>query len=646
MAATIEIIQRIQWLVTVLTEHAIRYYVDDSPVITDYEYDMLFRELLDLERAYPEQILPDSPTQRIGAPVEGSRAKVRHLSPMQSLDNVFNETGLLGWGDGLKGPYIIEPKYDGLALSLIYRNGVLAVAATRGDGETGEDVTANARAISSIPTKLGSAADIEVRGEVIMKRSAFNRLNRTLSKPFANPRNAAAGSMRLNDPSQVAKRGLTFMAYTLIREDGKSQSTDLEILKNLGFSVYDNICTASNMREVALHIDLLGSERKLIPFDIDGAVVKVDNHAYMSSLGTTTRAPRGAIAFKFPADAASTFLESVNWQVGRTGVLTPVARITPVQVCGVTVSNVTLHNEDEIKRLNLRIGMRVVIERKGDVIPKITAVLDASTGTQDIVVPSICPVCYSNVIKIKAEHFCQGGIACPAQAKAKIEHFASRNAVNIEGLGPAFVEALFDQKMINSPADLYKLSIADLSEVEGYEGLKGNKVLLAIHLRKVIPLDRFLFGLGIIGVGEVTAELLANTLLSLNALRNVSKEFLQGIDGIGPVVSESIYQWFQSPINQEMLATFTQCGVIVADAIPPKQGKLSGQVWCMTGTVDGFSRQSIQTMLKENGAKVASSITSDVSHLLVGKHPSSKVAKASERGVSLVSFEDLTQLLS
>lgn len=659
---TPSVLERILELREWIREHNKRYYEDDNPTVPDWEWDLKFKALQTLENTHPEYVSSDSPTQSVGGRLKPGFKKARHATLMGSLDNVFSDVEFAEWDKQVeehlvpyKGQhvYLMDPKYDGIALSLNYYNGKLVRAATRGDGETGEDVTQNAAVIQSIPKTLSGKYREweEIRGEVVMHRDVFEHLNATLEKPFANPRNAAAGSMRQLDPSVTASRMLTFYAYDLLNPEAQWRGQVYQQLTDMGFLIAD-YAQADSVTGVMDYYEVIRLNRQAFPFDVDGLVIKVNDMEVAAKMGMSTRTPRHSIAFKFPSETAQSVLEGIDFQVGRTGVLTPVARIKPTPICGVVVSNVTLHNYDEIQRLQIGIGHQIELVRRGDVIPKITRVLNPQAAVRFVLPPTKCPVCGSSVLKIDAGYYCQGGISCSAQVKAKIEHFASRNAVNIEGLGPAVIETLYDKGFIKTPADLYALNVIAFAKMEGYEGLKGNKILLAIHNRKVIPLERFLFGLGIIGVGEVTAELLANTFLTLQKFVSLAEnpalafEDLTAIDGIGPTTAESIINWLMLPVNKDMLEDFIRHGVIVADALPPKAGKLTGTTWCVTGSIDGFSRTTIQSMLKENGAKVQSSVTADVTHVLVGKSPSSKVKKAQDKGVPLVSFDDLEKMIA
>lgn len=646
-----------------INEHNKRYYEEDSPTVPDWEWDLKFKALKELERANPEYITPDSPTQRVGGKTKPGFKKVAHLNKMLSLDNVFNENELDDWIESTVKPavgniaectteYVTEYKYDGLALSLIYYKGWLVRAATRGDGDTGEDVTMNVSHgnVHGIPMKLpqGNLSEwIEIRGECLMDRTTFTLLNLAmLDKPFANPRNAAAGSLRVLDPAITASRNLTFYAYDApVGFDFKTRVEVLETLKAYGFRCGDYSVAKGLDGLMKAYRDLMEKRQDVI-FDIDGMVIKVNNLLTANKLGLNTRTPRHSIAFKFPSQVAYSVVENIDWQVGRTGVLTPVARITPVPICGVVVSNVTLHNFDEIQRLQIGIGHNIELERRGDVIPKITKVMNPGAAVRFVIPPTTCPVCGSNVIKIDAGYYCSGGGSCPAQAKAKIEHFASRMAVNIEGVGPSVISDLYDREVISTPADLYKLKPSSFNGMEGYGDVKINNILNAIAARKVIPLERFLYALGILCVGEGTSERLANAFLNYDKFYDAEEEDLLAIDDIGPITAKSIMDWKSVATNLDMVEEMCVYGVIIAPALPPQKGSLSGQTWCVTGTVDGFSRQSLQQLLKQNGAKVQSGVTTETTHVLVGNHPSSKVKKASEKGIPLISFDDLQKMIA
>ena len=646
-----EILSLREWI----NENNKRYYEEDNPTVPDWQWDLKFKALQTLENIHPEYVTDDSPTKKVGGKIKPGFKKARHSNLMGSLDNVFNEAELQFWiattnvllGQDVKD-FVTEPKYDGLALSLSYYNGTLVRAATRGDGETGEDVTSNAMVITSIPHHLiGEYREWEeIRGEVVMHREVFERLNTVLDKPFANPRNAAAGSMRQLDPTVTVSRELQFYAYDIVNADqSRSRMELLEHLRILGFQ-HGEYTLTNDVTELMHTYNRMMTERANIPFDIDGMVIKVNDLSMANKLGLNSRTPRHSIAFKFPSQVAYSVVENIDWQVGRTGVLTPVARITPVPICGVVVSNVTLHNFDEIQRLQIGIGHRIELERRGDVIPKITKVMNPEAAVRFVTPPTTCPVCGSSVIKIDAGYYCSGGGSCPAQAKAKIEHFASRMAVNIEGVGPSVVSDLYDKEVISTPADLYKLKPSSFNGMEGYGETKINNILNAIAARKVIPLERFLYALGILCVGEGTSERLANAFLNYDKFYDAEEEDLLAIDDIGPITAKSIMDWKSVATNLDMVEEMVACGVIIAPALPPQKGSLSGQTWCITGTVDGFSRQSLQQLLKQNGAKVQSGVTTETTHVLVGNHPSSKVKKASEKGIPLISFDDLQKMIA
>lgn len=647
-----------------INEHNKRYYEEDDPTVPDWEWDLKFKALTELERANPQYITPDSPTQTVGGRLKEGFKKARHGSLMGSLNNVFNQEEFIEWDSSTREwslepepfgyirpedipRYVLDPKYDGLALSLIYYKGALVRAATRGDGETGEDVTANAMAITSIPKHLNGKYREweEIRGEVVMHRDVFDKLNTTLTKPFANPRNAAAGSMRQLDPSVTASRELSFYAYDWKDPLISTYGGLTFMLEGMGFQVTVG-AQVDTVSEVMAFYEMVKVNRQMFPFDVDGLVIKINDLDLAAKMGMSNRTPRHSIAFKFPSQVAYSVVENIDWQVGRTGVLTPVARITTVPICGVVVSNVTLHNFDEIQRLQIGIGHNIELERRGDVIPKITKVMNPKATVRFVTPPTTCPVCGSNVIKIDAGYYCSGGGSCPAQAKAKIEHFASRMAVNIEGVGPSVVSDLYDREVISTPADLYKLKPSSFNGMEGYGDTKISNILNAIAARKVIPLERFLYALGILCVGEGTAERLTNTFLDYDKFYNATEEDLLAIDDIGPITAKSIMDWKSVAANLDMVEEMRNCGVIIAPALPPKAGSLSGQTWCITGTVDGFSRQSLQQLLKQNGAKVQSGVTTETTHVLVGKHPSSKVKKASEKGIPLISFDDLQKMIA
>ncbi|MFZ5842373.1 MAG: NAD-dependent DNA ligase LigA [Pseudomonadota bacterium] len=658
--------QQIEHLRAALREHNYKYYVLDAPTIPDAEYDRLMQQLRQLEQAHPELVTADSPTQRVGGEPIAAFKQVKHAIPMLSLENAFSEEDLqafvrsiqerLGTTDELE--FSCEPKLDGLAISLIYEQGVLMRAATRGDGETGEDVTHSVRTIQSIPLRLLPERSppplLEVRGEVFMPRAAFERFNEkaraTGEKMLANPRNAAAGALRSLDPKVAAGRELAFYAYgvgqvidspawSLLAE--RSHSGRLLMLKQLGLPVSREIAVRIGYDGCLRYYREIGERRNALPFEIDGVVYKLNRIDWQEQLGFVSRAPRWAIAHKYPAQEELTVLEGVDFQVGRTGALTPVARLKPVYVGGVTVSNATLHNIDEIDRLDLRVGDTVIVRRAGDVIPQVASVvLDRRPAhAAHIRMPDHCPVCGAETVREEGQAAvrCSAGISCPAQRSEAILHFAARRAMDIEGLGDKLVEQLVEREQVHTPADLYRLTVADLAGLDRMGEKSAAKLHAAIEKSKTTTLPRFLFALGIRDVGEVTAQTLANTLGDIDAIMAADVEQLQQIRDVGPVVAQRVHQFFANPANRETVAALRAAGVhwpaiavVDQSALP-----LHGQIYVLTGTLEAFSRDVAAEKLQALGAKVTDSVSKKTSIVVAGPGAGSKLAKATELGIEV-----------
>lgn len=645
-----------------LQDHAYRYYVLDEPALPDADYDVLFQELLQLEHAYPELVTADSPSQRVGASSDTAFTPVTHQVPMLSLDNVFNAEDWqafdrrvrdrIDWQLAVGVPYACEPKFDGLAVSLRYENGVLVQAATRGDGQVGEDITANVRTISSVPLRLQADNPpilLEVRGEVVMPRSGFEQLNqRQLAqneKPFANPRNAAAGSLRQLDASITAKRPLDFYAYAIAAIDGMSwpttHSLSLRVLKQLGFRISDLAQSGNGVDFVQRSWQQLLNQRNELDFDIDGMVIKVDDRSLQQSLGFVSRAPRWAVAYKFPAEEKTTTLLAVDFQVGRTGAITPVARLAPVNVGGVMVSNATLHNMDEIQRLDLRIGDRVIVRRAGDVIPKVTGRVDDEAHDERSVVmfPSHCPVCASAVSRIEGEVVvrCTAGLFCPAQRKERLRHFASRRAMDIEGLGEKWVDLLVEAGLLHSSADIYQLSKEQLLTLPRMGEKSADNLVAAIKNSRETTLPRFLYALGIPDVGETTALQLAGQFGSLDALLAADETALLATSDVGPVVAKAILDFLSEPHNQQVIQALRDAGVRWQDQVARQDmaQPLAGQTWVLTGTLANMTRDEATDKLRSLGAKVSGSVSAKTAVVVAGEAAGSKLEKAQSLGVTV-----------
>lgn len=665
--------QQLTHLRTTLRHHEYLYHVLDNPELPDAEYDRLMRELRDLEAAHPDLITPDSPTQRVGAAPLTEFTQVRHEVPMLSLDNVFDEASYLAFNkrvqDRLKSTdaltFCCELKLDGLAVSLLYEDGVLVRAATRGDGTTGENITANVRTIRAIPLKLHGEnipRRVEVRGEVFLPQAGFEKINdearRTGGKIFANPRNAAAGSLRQLDPRITAKRPLTFFCYGVgLLEGGElpaSHMARLQQFKAWGLPVSDRIRLCSTPEEVLAFYHQVEADRPTLGFDIDGVVIKVDSLALQETLGFVARAPRWAVAFKFPAQEQMTFVRDVEFQVGRTGAITPVARLEPVQVAGVQVSNATLHNADEIERLGLRIGDRVVIRRAGDVIPQVVGVVESErpAETREIVFPTHCPVCGSDVERVEGEVVtrCTGGLICGAQRKESLKHFVSRRALDVDGMGDKIIDQLVEKEYVHTPADLFRLTAGKLTGLERMGPKSAQNVVDALEKSKTTTFARFLYALGIREVGEATAAGLAAYFGTLEALAAASIEELQKVPDVGIVVATHVFNFFEEESNRDVIRQLTEeVGVnwpapviIKAEEI---DSPFAGKTVVLTGSLSIMSRDDAKARLVALGAKVAGSVSKKTDLVIAGEAAGSKLAKAQELGIDVIDEAEMIRLL-
>jgi len=647
-----------------------RYYVLDAPTISDAEYDRLFRELQDLEAQHPELATPDSPTLRVGAAPLEAFGTVRHRVPMLSLNNAFKDEEVEAFDrrvrEGLgAGPveYACEPKFDGLAISLVYDRGVFAQGATRGDGYEGEDVTANLRTVKSIPLRLRTAHAprlLEARGEVIIYRRDFERLNARQreqgAKEFANPRNAAAGGLRQLDSRITASRPLRFFAYGLGEAEGlhdaQTQSGVLELLDELGLPVCAERRTVQGVEGLLVYYRELAAKRVGLPYDVDGVVYKVNRLADQERLGFVARAPRFAVAHKFPAEEATTRLIAIEVQVGRTGAITPVARLEPVFVGGVTVTNATLHNEDELHRKDIRVGDTVVVRRAGDVIPEVVRAVPGSRKPHAPLfhVPARCPVCGSAVVRLPDEAVarCTGGLFCPAQRKQALLHFASRRALDIEGLGEKLVDQLVDAGMVKTPADLYALDPAGLAALERMGEKSAQNVLAALERSKRTTLARFIYALGIRSVGEATARDLARHFGALDPLVAADEEALQEVEDVGPVVAMSIRRFFAEKHNRDVIDALRRHGVRWEEgkarpAAPA--GRLAGKTFVLTGTLPDMTRDEAAALITSHGGKVAGSVSKKTDYVVAGADAGSKLAKAQTLGIAVLDEDGLSKLL-
>ncbi len=662
--------KRLEELRELINYHNYRYYVLDSPEIPDAEYDRLFRELLELERQFPDLVTPDSPSQRVGAPPLEEFETVAHTIPMLSLDNAFSAEEMRDFDDrcrrllGLSGllEYVAEPKLDGLAVELVYENGVLAVGSTRGDGFTGENVTQNLRTIKSIPLRLitrelPAPERLEVRGEVIMNLEDFRKLNeqreRNGEPPFANPRNAAAGSVRQLDPSVTASRPLDIYCYGYGQIIGPTFGTHLEVLeafRKWGLKVNPHVQLCRGIEEVEEYYHRMAELREELPYEIDGVVVKVNRLDYQRRLGEKTRSPRWAIAWKFAARQEMTQVEDIVAQVGRTGVLTPVAILKPVRVSGVVVSRATLHNQDEIDRLDVRIGDWVVVQRAGDVIPEIVSVVKSKrTGKErPYHLPDRCPVCGAKVERLEGEvaHRCTNA-SCPAQLKERIKHFASKRAMDIDGLGEKLIDQLVDKGLVKDVADLYYLRKEDLLKLERMADKSAQNILDAIEASKDRSPDRVLYALGIRYVGEHMARVLMNHFGSFEALRRATYDDLIAIPEVGPAVAQAVVSFFQQPANLELLDRLAKAGVKLerkpeeAEAGPrPFEGK----TFVFTGALQSMTRDEAQELVERLGGRAASSVSRKTDYVVVGENPGSKAQRARELGIPMISEEEFRRM--
>ena len=651
-----------------INEHNYRYYVLDDPSVSDAEYDRLFRELQQLEQDYPQLITPDSPTQRIGATPLKAFAKVQHAIPMLSLDNAFTDNEAIAFDERVRErlsvshliEYSCEPKLDGLAVSIHYEKGVLVRAATRGDGNVGEDITENIRTIPTVPLRLLGdeyPSALEVRGEVYMPKKGFNKLNRLAQekgeKVFVNPRNAAAGSLRQLDSRVTAARPLEIFCYGIGVLQGEknleSHSDILMHLKKWGLRVSPEQEVVNGIKGCLVYYQRIHKKRADLPYEIDGVVYKVNKLIEQKKLGFVSRAPRWAIAHKFPAEEVLTTVESVEFQVGRTGALTPVARLRPVFVSGVTISNATLHNMDEVRRKDIHIGDTVVIHRAGDVIPEVVSVIKEhrSQDAKKIMLPAYCPICHSKIEHIEGEAIarCSGGLFCPAQRKEAIRHFASRRAMNIDGLGDKLVEQLVDNNRVSTVADLYSLTLIPLANLDRMAEKSAQNLLDALDKSKQTTLERFLYALGIREVGEATAKQLANHFGDLSELATANEDILQTLPDIGPVVARHIVTFFAEKHNRDVIDKLLKAGIVWKKIVKKIALPLSGKTFVLTGTLTAMTREDAKEKLESLGAKVAGSVSSKTNYVVVGKDPGSKLAKAEKLGVPLLKEKEFIRFL-
>ncbi len=682
-----EVSERVRQLRSEIERHNRQYYVLDAPLIADAEYDALFRELQALEAEHPELASADSPTLRVGAAPLPEFASVEHRTPMLSLNNAFSDDEVVAFdrrvrdalAAGEELAYCAEPKFDGLAVALTYTDGVFAQGATRGDGARGEDVTPNLRTVINLPLRLAGSGwpkRLEVRGEVLMLRADFARLNARQrengDKPFVNPRNAAAGSLRQLDSRITASRSLRFFAYGVgavdwgegavnVRSTATTHSQQLEQLRAWGFPVADERRCVRGVAGLLGYYAQIGAQRASLPYDIDGVVYKLDDLAAQLRVGFVSRAPRFAIAHKFPAEEASTEVLAIDVQVGRTGALTPVARLAPVFVGGVTVTNATLHNEDEVRRKDVRVGDTVVVRRAGDVIPEVVRVLPERRPimTPEFVMPGNCPECGSHVVRAADEAVarCSGGLICPAQRKQALWHFASRRAMDIEGLGDKLVEQLVDSALVHSAADLYALDLARLLTLERMAEKSAGNVLAAIDRSRHTTLARFIYALGIRNVGEATAKDLARHFGALDALIAADEEALLQVNDVGPVVAQCLRQFFGEAHNLEDIATLRAAGVRWEETAPAGAAEvgasgataaapLAGRTLVLTGTLPSLTREDARARIEAAGGRVSGSVSKKTDFVVAGADAGSKLDKAQQLGITVIDEAQLLTLLA
>lgn len=670
-----DIQQRLTELRDQINYHLYRYHTLDDPVISDVEYDQLVNELRELENQYPELVTPDSPTQRVGAqPLEGFE-KVLHPIPMTSLGNAFDDDDMRNWltrvgrllppGMTIKDlEFVVEPKIDGLAIALTYENGRLIQGATRGNGVEGEKVTANIRTVKSVPLRIPAASDgppapakIEVRGEIYMRIADFNRFNQQQlekgEKIFANPRNAAAGSLRMLDSKITAQRPLALYSYAIGYVQGAeihSQKEALAYLRALGFAVNPDILVTSDFEEVLNFIHTWMDRRDTLPYDADGAVVKISDFALQQELGVVGNAPRWAIAYKFPAREATTKLLEIRTNVGRTGQITPYAVLVPVNIGGVTVRQATLHNFEDLAKKDIRNGDTVVVKRAGDVIPQVVKAIEdlRPPDSQPYLPPSHCPVCGEPTARLGDDValFCINA-ACPAQLIRQIEYFVSRGAMDIEGFGIKIGEQLAAQGLLKDIADIYFLTREQLLQLEGFAAKKADNLLAAIEASKQRPFQRFLTGLGIRYVGGVVAGLIVNAFPSIDALEQASRQDFESVEGVGPRIAESLAAWFSRPANQALIEKFRRAGVTLSAeraAVSAEHSTLNGLTFVITGTLPTWSREEAKAFIEQHGGKVIDSVSKKTDYLLVGEKAGSKLSKAQALGVAILDEAKLKQL--
>ena len=651
---------RIKELREQLHYHNHKYYVEDNPEIEDYEYDKLLRELETLEGEHPELITPDSPTQRVGGAADTLFSPVVHQVPMESLQDVFSKEELLDFDrrvrETVEAPrYVVEPKIDGLSVSLEYENGVLVRGSSRGDGVTGEDVTANLRTIRSVPLRLTRPLPfLEVRGEVYMPRGSFEKLverqELNEEKPFKNPRNAAAGSLRQKDSQVTASRGLDIFLFNIQQIEGETltgHAQSLERMRELGLKIIPFYRVCSSIEEVLGEIARIGDLRGSLPFDIDGAVVKVDEFEQRRRLGSTSKFPKWAAAFKYPPEEKETVLLQVEVNVGRTGTLTPIGIFEPVTLAGTTVSRATLHNEDFIEEKQLRIGDTVVLRKSGDIIPEVVAVTRHADHAVPFQMPAQCPSCGAPVVREEGEAAIRcDNPECPAQRLRHLIHFASRDAMDIDGLGPAVLEQLMANGLVQSPPDLYRLKAEEVAQIERMGEKSASNLLAAIEKTKANDLYRLLFALGIRHIGQKAAKLLAQHFKRMDALFDATEEEIAEIDGYGSIMAQSVAAFFALPQTRHLIEALKACGLNMEDKSVVEDTRLEGQTFVLTGTLPTLTRAQAGKLIEEHGGRVSGSVSKRTTYLLAGEDAGSKLTKAQKLQIPILTEEEFRKLLS
>ena len=653
-----EIIAEYERLCRIAEEHNFNYYVLDNPTIEDDEYDALMRQIKQIEAEYPDIVTENSPTRHVGGYALNTFEKVAHTVQMGSLQDVFSKEELYDFNKRVTGVhknavYCVEPKIDGLSVSLEYTDGVFTRGSTRGDGFTGEDITKNLKTIKSIPKRLNEAVPfIEVRGEVYMPKSSFERLVTTQlengEEPAKNPRNAAAGSLRQKDSRITASRGLDIFVFNLQQIEGKelkSHSESLEYMSRLGFKVINGYQTFTDFDKAVSRIEEIGRNRQSYPYDIDGAVIKVDDFAQRQELGSTAKVPKWAVAFKYPPEEKTTKLLDIEINVGRTGALTPVAVFEPVQLAGTSVSRAVLHNQDFIDGKNIRIGDIIAVRKAGDIIPEVVRVAE-SRGTEPFVIPDICPVCGAKAARAEGEAVIRcTNIDCPAQLLKNIEHFACRNAMNIEGLGEAVVKLLCENKLISTVADLYTLNSQELEMLPGFGKLSAANLLLSIEGSKASSPDRLLFALGIKGIGQRNAQLLMQKFGSIEALSQASKEDIAETENMGEILADNVYMALREPHMIQLIERLIAAGVNTVYKSDKKSDIFEGLTFVLTGTLPTMTRDEAKMLIEQNGGKTSGSVSKKTSMVLAGEEAGSKLTKAQQLGIRIISEQDLLDML-